>query len=353
MRKWQREKYFYPVHGLNQEGGIVKENTDKIFESYMLTSLSVRQYGHLKTCHELAQAGADHTGIKRERAKGQIILLDETLMRDLRRPVSQARTFMKDMCPPWASSRTDNNGSRISGNKYLLKPSDLDEYEQGMSKYRENWEQGLENRLFSRWNDLRNEADVYLKGRFQEYFIPVEDLRRHFEWHVSLEPLMDVWRIEEDIRLKAPKEVLDRCVADARREQTQKIANVVGNIADKVLAEAGSIVDGIDEYVYNEKNNKKGNSLPKAPGWRKLEKLADQIDDWRKALDDEDLSDVADGIRDLVRDIEEMGDGDLAKARSVLSGDDDTKRQEVRKKLTDIQKSASPATNKLEDWLSD
>ena len=136
----------------------------------------------------------------------------------------------------------------------------------------------------------------------------------------------------------------------AKREQAQKIANVVGSIADNVMDEANAIVKRLDEYVHTEGDNRK-NTLPYEKGWKKLEDLADKIDVWRQALDDEDLTDAADKIRDLMGDIKSLGDGDVSAARSALSGEDDTERKNVRDKLTDITKTAAPATDKFDKFM--
>ena len=74
---------------------------------------------------------------------------------------------------------------------------------------------------------------------------------------------------------------------------------------------------------------------------------------WRQALDDEDLTDAADRIRDLMGDIESLGGGDLGAARSALSGEDDTERNKLRDKLTDITTAAAPATDKFNEFMGD
>jgi hypothetical protein len=322
----------------------------KLFENFTLTGINVKQYGHLKRCKDLSDAGADATGIDKRRAKGQVAIFDEGIVRAIKAPVSQARMYMKSVTDPWSTSRNNDNGSRVSGNEYLLAPEKLVEYEERMTNYRMEWERLLENNLFSQWDLFRVEALTQLNGRFQEFFIPVEDLRKRFHWETWIKPLIDVANIGEDIRLKAPSEVIDRCVEGAKREQAQKIANVVGSMADNVMDEANAIVKRLDEYVHVEGDNRK-NTLPYEKGWKKLEDLADKIDGWRQALDDEDLTDAADRIRDLMKDIKDLGGGDLSAARSALSGEDDTERKNVRDKLTDITKAAAPATDKFDKFM--
>ena len=299
----------------------------KLFENFTLTGINVKQYGHLKRCKDLSDAGADATGIDKRRAKGQVAIFDEGIVRAIKAPVSQARMYMKSVTDPWSTSRNNDNGSRVSGNEYLLAPEKLVEYEERMTSYRMEWERLLESNLFSQWDLFRVEALTQLNGRFQEFFIPVEDLRKRFHWETWIKPLIDVANIGEDIRLKAPSEVIDRCVD-----------------------EANAIVKRLDEYVHVEGDNRK-NTLPYEKGWKKLEDLADKIDGWRQALDDEDLTDAADRIRDLMKDIKDLGGGDLSAARSALSGEDDTERKNVRDKLTDITKAAAPATDKFDTFM--
>jgi ElaB/YqjD/DUF883 family membrane-anchored ribosome-binding protein len=322
----------------------------KLFENFMLTGINVRQYGHLKRCQELSDAGADATGIDKRRAKGQVAIFDEAIVRMVKAPVAQARSYMKSVTDPWTTSRNNENGGRVSGNEYLLAPDKLVVYEETMTSYRMEWERLLERHLISQWDLFRAEALTQLNGRFQEFFIPVEELRKRFSWETWIKPLVDEANIANDIRLKAPSEVIDRCVEGAKREQAQKIANVVGSIADNVMGEANAIVKRLDEYVHTEGDNRK-NTLPYEKGWNKLEDLADKIDGWRQALDDEDLTDAADRIRDLMKDIKDLGGGDLSAARSALSGEDDTERKNVRDKLTDITKAAAPATDKFDKFM--
>ena len=322
----------------------------KLYENFLITGISVSQYGYLKRCKELSDAGADATGIDPRRAKGQVAIFDEAIVRAIKAPVAQARGYMKSVTVPWTTSRNNDNGGRVSGNEYLLAPDKLVEYEERMSGYRMEWERLLERNLFSQWDLFRVEALTQLNGRFQEFFIPVEDLRKRFSWDTWIKPLVDEANIGDDIRLKAPSEVIDRCVEGAKREQAQKIANVIGGMADSVMDEANAIVKRIDEYVHIEGDNRK-NTLPYEKGWNKLEDLADKIDGWRQALDDEDLTDAADKIRDLMKDIKDLGGGDLGAARSALSGEDDTERKNIRDKLTDITTTAAPATDRFDDFM--
>jgi hypothetical protein len=322
----------------------------KLFENFMLTGINVRQYGHLKRCKELSDAGADATGIDKRRAKGQVAIFDEAIVRAIKAPVAQARSYMKAVTDPWTTSRNNDNGGRVSGNEYLLAPERLVRYEETMTSYRMEWERLLESNLFSQWDLFRVEALTQLNGRFQEFFIPIEDLRKRYSWETWIKPLIDEANIGEDIRLKAPSAVIDRCVEGARREQAQKIANVVGSIADSVMDEANAIVKRLDEYVHVEGDNRK-NTLPYEKGWKKLGDLADKIDVWRQALDDEDLTAAADKIRNLIGDIKDLGDGDLSAARSALSGEDDAERKNVRDKLTDITTAAAPATDRFDKFM--
>ena len=227
----------------------------KLYENFLITGISVSQYGYLKRCKELSDAGADATGIDPRRAKGQVAIFDEAIVRAIKAPVAQARGYMKSVTVPWTTSRNNENGGRVSGNEYLLAPDKLVEYEERMSGYRMEWERLLERNLFSQWDLFRVEALTQLNGRFQEFFIPVEDLRKRFSWDTWIKPLVDEANIGDDIRLKAPSEVIDRCVEGAKREQAQKIANVIGGMADSVMDEANAIVKRIDEYVHIEGDN--------------------------------------------------------------------------------------------------
>lgn len=323
---------------------------EELFKNFILTGINVTNYGHLKRFTELADKGAEATGIDKRRAKAQVAIFDEGIVREIKRPVAKARETMKEMTAPWSSSRNNNNGGRLTGNEYLLPPERLPEYEEKMAVHRMEWQRVLEDKLFSEWDLFRAEAVTSLNGRFQEYFIPVNELREHYTWDVWIKRLVDETNIANDIRISAPNEVIDKCIEGAKRDQARKIANVVGSVADDVMQEANDIVQRIDDYVHNKDDNRK-NSLPYEKGWKKLEGLADKIESWRQALDDEDLTESADKIRDLITQIRDLGGGDMKAARAVLSGEDDTERQKVRQQLTDITKTAAPAMDKFDKFM--
>ena len=323
---------------------------EELFKNFILTGINVTNYGHLKRFTELADKGAEATGIDKRRAKAQVAIFDEGIVREIKRPVAKARETMKEMTVPWSSSRNNNNGGRLTGNEYLLPPERLSEYEERMAVHRMEWQRVLEDKLFSEWDLYRAEAVTSLNGHFQEYFIPVNKLREHYTWDVWIKRLVDETNIANDIRLSAPNEVIDKCIEGAKRDQARKIANVVGSVADDVMQEANDIVQRIDDYVHDKDDNRK-NSLPYEKGWKKLEGLADNIESWRQALDDEDLTESADKIRDLITQIRDLGGGDMKAARAILSGEDDTERQKVRQQLTDITKTAAPAMDKFDKFM--
>lgn len=330
-----------------------KTNTDGLYENFVLVQLNVTRYGQVKSCTDLAEEGAAVLAIDPERAKASIALVDESVLRWIDKPVRLAREAMKEMTVPWEVPRNNANGSRVSGAKYLLDHSKIGHYQNVMSGYRRTWEERLKIGLYDRWESMRAWALTELNGRFQDHFIPVHELREHYTWNDEPELLREVTDIanSDDIRLKAPRELVERCVEEARRSQANKIANAVGSLADDVMQEANDIVEGIDSYTFHEGDNRKGNYLPKAKGWQKLEKLADRIDGFTKALSDEDLTEASGKIRSLVSDIRDLGGGSLKDARAQLQGEDDSERQIVKEKLTDIKDAASPAMSKLEDFL--
>ena len=329
-----------------------KVDTSGLFENFVLVSLTVTKYGHIKTCKELAEEGAKVLTIEQDRAKGAVSLIDDSIIRYINKPIAQAREYMKGITVPWSASRVNANGSRVSGSEYLLAPEKIQEYRDRMAEFRMEWERRLEKHLFKQWDYFRARALTDLNGRFQEHFIPLEELREKFNWDADPRMLDEAPDLSNDIRLKAPQEVIDKCVEETKRRQAMKISNAVGSIADSVMDEANEIVKGIDSYVFVPGNNRTGNHLPKQKGWERLERLADRIDEFTKALDDENLTDASNKIRQLVDDIRSLGDGSLKEARKKLSGEDDTERQKVKEKLSEIKDATAPATNRLEDFLS-
>lgn len=332
--------------------------TGRVFEHYLITGLHVTKEGWNKSWKDLAHEGARAKGVDEDRASASVKLIKQSTQNKISNWEAQARRYIRENCHIWTDVRTNSNGGRISGSEYLLDPRILVEFEEDMTRFEEGFWDTLNTELFQNWEQICSDAVTDLNDNFQKYFIPLEELREKFSWNCWIKPLWDIEdmiamrRNEKDSRLIASQEVIERAMKQESAMQAQKISNVVGSIADSVMSEVHGIVDKIDAYTFNEGDNRKGNSLPKQKGWERLEEIANRIDTWTQALADEDLTDAANQIRELVADIKHLGNGSLADARNILSGEDDTQRREVRDKLSDIHKAAAPAADKLSDFLS-
>ena len=338
----------------------MSQDTKQFFESWVITGLEVEKWGTVKQHKKLAIEGAKAVGVAPYRAKGAVAILDEGISRAIDKPVRQARQRMKEMTVPWSSSMNNDNGSRISGNEYLLAPEDVEKFRTNMEVHKNDWDIVLQDRLFSQWPFLLATAEDELGKDFFEHcdFPDLDTLRQQYSWHVKFDILTDVADVTRDIRLSAPQAVIDSAVASMKKQQANKFSNAVWHLANSVRKEANEIIygdkgdGGIDGYVYNPGNNKIGNTLPRKPGWESLANTAKRLDKWTSTLDNENLTEASTMIKELVADIEDLGDGDLAKARSVLSGEDSTKRDEVREKLSNISNAVGESmTTKLDDFL--
>ena len=339
----------------------MSHDTKKFFESWVITGLEVDKWGTVKQHKKLAQEGAKAVGVATYRAKGAVAILDEGIAREIDKPIRKARKEMKEMTVPWSSSQNNDNGGRISGNEYLLSPNDVYEYKQMMESYKNDWDKVLQDQLFSQWDFLLVEAEDVLGTDFfkQCNFPDLDTLRGMYNWNVKFDILTDVADISKDVRLSAPQSIIDHAVDAMKQSQARKFANAVGHLASSVREEVDAMLygkdgdGGVDGYVYNPENNKVGSTLPKGPGWESLARTADRLDKWTNTLDNENLNTASDMIKDLVSEIKELGDGDLSKARSALSGEDSTRRDEVREKLSDISDAVGESVyTKLDDFLS-
>ena len=61
---------------------------------------------------------------------------------------------------------------------------------------------------------------------------------------------------------------------------------------------------------------------------------------------------VIEKIRKLIDHMKELGDGDLRDARSALSGEDDSMREEVKKQLNEIKDSVDTGVEALDKFMS-
>ena len=214
-----------------------------IFEQYILTSLEVRKRGSIRSDKDVAQTGAEGTGIEAKRTTAQVEVMDKQVQSKINNVITKARNYMKSVTVPWSTSRNDQYGSRISNAEYLLAPELLPEYEAQMSEFRQEFENVLEKHLFSQLDRLKAQALSELNGKFQDWFIPVEDLRRCYHWKVWIKPLVDVGGVEDDIRIKASKELVERVASEVKLAQEQKISNAVASVADSILSEAQEIIE--------------------------------------------------------------------------------------------------------------
>tara|TARA_R100001082_G_scaffold44666_1_gene23821 strand:+ start:3103 stop:4110 length:1008 start_codon:yes stop_codon:yes gene_type:complete len=331
----------------------VDNDIKELWKAFCLTSLEVTQRGGIKSDKDVAKGGAEATGILESKARGQVVVMDQAVQRKLNAVVARARNYMKSMTVPWSTSRNNDYGGRVSNADYLLDASKISEYEAEMTRYRQEWERVLETELYSQWDRMRAEALTELNGRFQDYFIPVDELRKCYTWKVWIKPLNDISGIENDIRVSHPEQVMERMKADAKLEAERKISNAVNSVAETIMGEVAGIIEGIDGYVFNEGDSRAGNSLPKTKGWQKLQSAAERAEQWTKALENAELTQAASMTRDLVSKIEAIGGGSLADARKALSGEDDTMRKEVKKTLEDIAEvTRQSQVDALEDWLN-
>lgn len=329
------------------------DNIKELWKAFCLTSLEVTQRGGIKSDRDVARGGAEATGILESKTRGQVVVMDQAVQRKLNAVVARARNYMKSVTVPWSTTRNNDYGGRISNADYLLDASKISEYESKMIGFRQEWERILETELFSQWDRMRAEALTELNGRFQDYFIPVAELRKCYSWKVWIKPLNDIRGIEGDIRISHPEEVMERMKADAKLEAERKISNAVNSVAESIMDEVNGIIAGIDGYVFNEGDSRAGNSLPKTKGWQKLQAAAERAEQWTTALENAELTQAASMTRDLVSKIEAIGGGSLSDARKALSGEDDTMRKEVKETLQDIAEVARKSkTDLLDDWLN-
>ena len=321
-----------------------------LHSGHVLTGLEVTKNGWRKSDKEIAIAGADAEGIDRKRAKASVILLDDALVRRLNKPEVYARNYMKEVTEPWSSSRNNKNGSRVKGNEYLLMYEDLVEYEERMQKFGDQFWSVLQKDLFAHWSSLRAAALIDLNGKYDQYFPPLADLRARYSWKVWIKPLPEPTNTK-DIRLVASEQDIARAVEEDRSQHQAKMANVIGGIADDIIESTVDIAGRLGGFQHN-KDGRKGNKLPKGPGWENYKGLADRIDKWNTTFPDTALESASQKIRELVDEVEKIGGGSLSDARKALGGEDSSSRDPLVEKLKEIKKTVEPATSRFEEWMN-
>lgn len=325
----------------------------RVMENSVVVSLSATAAGSRKTSKKVATSAAAVLDMHPDATVGGILLWDDSIDKAIRKPLTKARTYMKEMTVPWSVSRNNDNGGRVSDNEYLLPAAKLVEFEREMTSFRMEREAAMQKFLFNNWDMIRQEAKTRLNDQFDERHFPsLSELRNRFTWEVSVKPLWDIKDVADDVRLKASQDIIDRAIADAERAQSRRITNAMSSIVEDLVSETTTIIEGIDSYEHNEIDRRKGNTLPKGRGWANLDRQADRLDTWADSFEAEGLSDTADKIRELVKNISDIGGGDVSNAREAMGGSDDTLRKEVREKLVDISRTAEKTMSSFDKFMS-
>ena len=326
---------------------------NRVHENAVVASLETTSAGSKKNSRNVARAGANELSMSADFTTGGYKLWPTSIDNAIRKPVTDARAYLKEVGVPWSVSRNNANGGKLSSNQYLIPADKLVVFEKIMSGYRMEREQLIQKNLFDRWDIIRREAKTNLGTEYDERHFPdISELRQKFTWEVNVEPLWDIRDIANDVRLKAPQGVIDRAIEDAKRQQSQRITNAMSSIVEDVLSDAETIIEGIDSYEHNQDDRRKGNTLPKGRGWANLNNKADKLDTWAESFESAGLGETADKIRELVKNISDMGGGDISVAREVMGGEDDSTRKGVREKLVDISRTAEKSMAKFDKFMS-
>ena len=320
----------------------------KLFEGALLVSFDTRHPGDKKSNRSIAIQASDYLGIDNDRFGSVIHTIPKNIMQRIRTPARYAREFMKSKAIIWSSSKNNSNGGRVSGGQYLLTTDKLPEFEEGMAKYRRQWEDLKRTELFSEWDMIRAEAPTALNDAYDErYFPPIDELKKQFEWNVRLVPLWDVNDISNDVRLKASSDLVDSCIEEAQRDQAMRISNAIGSVAESVI-DLASDIGGRMEYNPDPKDKRKGNVLPKAPTWKKLSDLTDTLEDVNGMFEDDALGETAEKMRELRDHVENMGSPE--EIRKTLQSDSD-ERGDLKSKLDRIKETVAPALNRFDEFM--
>lgn len=316
----------------------------RLHENALIASFHVGQFGIFKTNSEIARKGSSALGVDSNYTRAQIRLYDESINRAIRKVEATARTYLYRKTSPWSDPP---NAQR------LLLVDDVYDVEKRMAEFRMEREEVADKLLFKRWDVLRAEARLALNDQFREEFFPdISVVRRKFKWELKITPIYDIRDIRNNVHIKAHEQLTERAIENQEAIHRTKTANLVADLMGGITSLTSGVIDGIDSYEYNEKDGKKNNSLPKKPSWDNLIAGAERIEKWAPSFDDSNMTKTATQVRDLVDHIRAIADGDLSKARKVLSGEDDTVREDVKKRLNEINRTASQVTSAFDEFMS-
>ena len=349
-------------------------STKKLFEGAVLVGFSVSHPGDKKSSRELTGMAADRLNLDSGLLGTHVLKIPGNRVQRIRQPAQAARNLMKRLGIVWTANTNNAYGGRLSQGQYLLMSEQLVEFSEGMERYRMQWEDLKRTELFSQWpNILEDYAkkldraladatdDIDRRAAYIAYnpdnFPSLDKLKKSFSWDVKVDPLLDIADIQKDIRLRAPAEVMEQVVKDAKRNQAMRISNAVGSMAERVIDMTANMAEAIHNYDPDPKDKRKGNTLPKGPSYKNLSELADTLENVNKVLDDSSLADTVEKMREFEDHIDSITAGSgtpkeqAAAIRKVLKkggGDKD----KIVEGLDSITNTAVPALSKFDEFMS-
>ena len=300
--------------------------------------------GFQKVDRKLSDAGAEALGMDKHMTQGMVNLVEPSVTARLRAIQARGRGYIKSNCWVWSDSKISERGYKESGVQYVTMRSKLPDIEVKMRGLRKEFEQACESQLLSQWPRIRAEGAIKLAGRHQEHYNQsTQEIRDQCRWECEIVALP---------YMEEGHDMLDEAMQNLMRDQKQRVTNVLNSVAERMQGEVTDIIQRMDDYQFTPGDNRTGNTLPKEKGIKRLGRMADDAMHLCDALQNEGLKDGAEKIRKLIDHMKELGDGDLRDARSALSGEDDSMREEVKKQLNEIKDSVDTGVEALDKFMS-
>ena len=317
---------------------------NRIFEHSVLVRIASSNFGGVKVSKPVTNEIVDTHEVKRGSIKVMVNIIPEEYRREIRKPVTHARNFMKKLCVPWTEASIDRNSKKTGHSWYLCMQDREEELQERFNQYKEVWLQET-GRLFDNWEHIRAMAPHNLKIAFEEnHFPPLQEVRDAYRFEYEPAFLYGEKGLADpnDIRLKASESLIQRCAESARRAGTMKIANAICSVAQDVQEFAEEVSDQM-EYDPDPKDGRKGNTLPKAPKWRRLSRLVDRVEGMNQVFEDDALSDAVYEMRNLEDRIRNIGSAD--DVRKLLKNDE-RERDRFKEIMDDIGRAVLPALHR-------
>ena len=225
-----------------------KKRPIRPFENAVLVSVVACGYtGHV-TSEEIKKEVSKHFGADIASVTGGKKLVPDHLMRPMASCARNIRTWLRNNAIPWSVNKSKRDDKRKEDGRWLLFNKQLPEFRQIILQNKEMKEEG-ERILKESWLGMIAERCNTLGTLFHEEEYPaIEWVLDRFSLDVDIVPVYKIDHIENDLRLRLPREWADHQIETARQLENKRVSNAIGAAAAEVIDAVENTIKKLTEY---------------------------------------------------------------------------------------------------------